>query len=121
MVEKRQAVEKAKLKSIESDTNATLEKLKEEYQTVIKFQSSFSYVAIITVFVMIFTIVSIDLCRMVSYLKKHRIHRMSRLTKKIERTKDQSKNNKNSRSFIRNIDKRVLKFELKKQSIDKIV
>jgi hypothetical protein len=70
LVEKRQAVEKAKLKSIENGTNASLEKLREDYQTIIKFQSSFSYVAIITVIVMIFTIISIDLCRMVSYLKE---------------------------------------------------
>jgi hypothetical protein len=68
LVEKRQAVEKAKLKSIENDTNASLEKLKEEYQTISTFQSSFSFVAIITVVVMIFTIISNDLCRMVSYL-----------------------------------------------------
>jgi hypothetical protein len=63
---------------------------------------------------MIFTIVSIDLCRMVSYLIKHRIHMVSNLSEKFERTEDQSKNNKNRRSFIRNIDKRVLNFELKK-------
>ena len=114
MVEKRQAVEKAKLKSIENDTNSSLEKLKEEYQTISTFQSSFSYVAIITVIVMIFTIISIDLCRMVSYLKRHRINRVSHLSKKIERSEDQDRNYKNRRSFIRNIDKRVLNFELKK-------
>ncbi len=86
MVEKRQVEYKVKLKNIVNDTNASSEKLKEEYQTVLTFQSSFSYVAIITVFAIIFTIVSIDLCRMISYFKKHRINRMSQLTKKIEST-----------------------------------
>ncbi len=114
MIEKRQAVEEAKLKSIENDTHTTLKKLREEYQTILTFQSSFSYVAIITVIVMIFTIISIDLCRMVSYLKRHRINRVSHLSKKIERSEDQSRSYKNRRSFIRNIDKRVLNFELKK-------
>ncbi len=116
MVEKRQAVEKAKLKSIENYTNSSLEKLKEEYQTISTFQSSFSYVAIITVVVMIFTIISIDLCRMVSYLRRYRINRMSRkLSKKVERSEDQDRNYKDKRSFIRNIDKRVLNFEIRKQ------
>jgi hypothetical protein len=86
LVEKRQVEYKVKLKNIVNDTNASSEKLKEEYQTVLTFQSSFSYVAIITVFAIIFTIVSIDLCRMISYFKKHRINRMSQLTKKIEST-----------------------------------
>jgi hypothetical protein len=116
LVEKRQAVEKAKLKSIENETYSSLEKLKEEYQTISTFQSSFSYVAIITVFVMIFTIISNDLCRMVSYLRRHRMDRMSRkLSKKIERSKDQDRSLKDRRSFIRNIDKRLLNFEIRKQ------
>jgi hypothetical protein len=115
LVEKRQAVEKAKLKSKENGTNATLEKLREDYQTISTFQSSFSYVAIITVIVMIFTIISIDLCKMVSYLKRHRINKVSHLSKKIERSEDQDRNYKNRRSFIRNIDKRVLNFEIRKQ------
>jgi hypothetical protein len=116
LVEKRQAVETAKLKNIENNTNATLEKLREKYQTISTYQSSFSYVAIITVIVMIFTIISNDLCRMVSYLRRHRINRMSKnLSKKIKRSKDQDRNFKNRRSFIRNIDKRVLNFEIRKQ------
>jgi hypothetical protein len=102
------------LKSIENGTNATLLKLKEEYRIILKIKSSFSYVAIITVAVMIFTIVSIDLCRIVSYLKKHRINKVSHLSEKIEKSEDQNRNYKNRRSFIRNIDKRVLKFERKK-------
>jgi cell division protein FtsL len=115
LVEKRQAVEKAKLKSIENDTNSSLEKLKEEYKTISTFQSSFSYVAIITVVVMIFTIISNDLCRMVYYLRRHRMDRMSHLSKKIERSKDQDRSYKDNRSFIRNIDKLVLNFEIRKQ------
>jgi hypothetical protein len=38
---------------------------------------------------MTFTIVSIGLCRMVSYLKKHRIHMVSNLSEKFEKTEDQ--------------------------------
>jgi cell division protein FtsL len=116
LVEKRQAVEKAKLKSIENDTNSSLEKLKEEYKTISTFQSSFSYVAIITVVVMIFTIISIDLCIMVSYLRRHSINRRSKkLSKKVERSEDQDRSYKDRRSFIRNIDKRVLNFEIRKK------
>jgi hypothetical protein len=69
LVDKRQAEEIVLLKSIENGTYATLERLKEDYQTNIKFQSSFSYVAIIIVVVMIFTIASFDLCRLYSFLK----------------------------------------------------
>ncbi len=38
-----------------------------------------------------------------------------KLSKKIERSKDQDRNYKNRRSFVRNIDKRVLNFEITKQ------
>jgi hypothetical protein len=112
LVDKRQAERIVTLKCIESDTNATLEKLREEYKTVRKFQSSFSYIAIITIAVMIFTIVSIDLCRMISYFKKHRINKVSHKSEKIERSGDRNRNY--NKSFMKNIDKRVLNFELKK-------
>ena len=57
------------LKSIENSTNVTLQKLNEEYQTILKVQISFSYVAIIVFVFIILTIVSIDLCRLYSFLK----------------------------------------------------
>jgi hypothetical protein len=57
------------LKSVENGTKITLEKLKEEYQAIFKVQSSFSNLAIIMVFPIIFSIVTIDLCRLYSFLK----------------------------------------------------
>jgi len=69
LVAKRQAQEIVILKSVENGTKITLEKLKEEYQAIFKVQSSFSDLAIIIVFLIIFTIVTIDLCRLYSFLK----------------------------------------------------
>jgi hypothetical protein len=69
LVAKRQAQEIVILKSVENGTKITLEKLKEEYQAIFKVQSSFSNLAIIIVFLIIFTIVTIDLCRLYSFLK----------------------------------------------------
>jgi hypothetical protein len=69
LVAKRQAQEIVILKSGENGTKITLEKLKEEYQAIFKVQSSFSNLAIIIVFLIIFTIVTIDLCRLYSFLK----------------------------------------------------
>jgi hypothetical protein len=72
LVAKRQAQETVILKIIENVTKITLEKLKEEYQTNFKVQSSLSNVAIIIVFGIIFTIVSIDLCRLYAFIKSNK-------------------------------------------------
>ena len=94
MVAKRQAQEIGILKSGENGTKITLEKLKEEYQAIFKVQSSFSNLAIIIVFLIIFTIVTIDLCRLYSFLKlnKNKIIMMTEnkpvnIKSKIEKTK----------------------------------
>jgi hypothetical protein len=69
LVEKRQVESNVILNSIQNASNITLSKLNEEYQTIIKIQTSFSYFAIITFIFVIITIVSVDSWRLYSFLK----------------------------------------------------
>ena len=77
------------LKSIENSTNVTIQKLNEEYQTILKVQISFSYVAIIVfvsiIIIIILTIVSIDLCRLYSFLKLNKNNEENNNLKKTDK------------------------------------
>ena len=110
MAEKREAEKQEKLKEIENKTQTTLQKLKEDYQTVLKVQSSFSYVAIILIISFIILIISPDFCRFGSYLKRsNKVHVIS------EKKQNQQEENKNYKNLIINKDRRVKNFALKKQ------
>ena len=116
LVEKRETDKIIKMNEIQNKTLAALEKLKESHQINLKIKSSFSIFAIIFIVGLIFLLISSDLCRLFSFSRKHkRTKRIKQVLENIDINRNQSKNNKDRRNFMINIDTRVLNFELRKQ------
>jgi hypothetical protein len=100
------------LKRIENRTLTDLLKLKVKYEIEDKMKLPLSVISIIIMIFLIILIILPDFCRIASCFKGQ--NRNNRITNISENNKEETKEDECKRSFIRNIDRRVLNFEFKK-------